>query len=91
MEISVFQFEVIASCPVTGQDWKDSGSIFFALSHQIPLEVLSSPDYQSQLTQPLLAWQLLQSPNHLHGTLLDEVQYAYVCLVLGSSELDLAL
>lgn len=43
---------------------------------------------QSQLSQPFPAGEVLPSRNHLHGPLLNCLQYIHVSLVLGSPELD---
>lgn len=46
---------------------------------------------QSQISQPLLDCQMLQSPNHLCGPSLDSLLHAHVCIELGSPKLDPAL
>ena len=43
---------------------------------------------QSQLSQPLLTGEVLQSLHHLGGPLLDSLQYVQVSLVLTSPELE---
>lgn len=42
----------------------------------------------SQLSQPLFVWRMLQSLSHLHGPLLDLLQYVPVWFILGSPALD---
>lgn len=46
---------------------------------------------QSQLSQPLLVWQMLQSIDFLCGLSLVSLQYIPVSLVLGSPDLDAVL
>lgn len=46
---------------------------------------------QSQLSQPLLIQQMLQSLSHTCGLLLDLLLYVHVCLVVGIPELDPAI
>jgi len=46
---------------------------------------------QSQLPQPFIMGEMLQSLNHLCGPLLDSLQHVHVCLVLRNPELDTEL
>jgi len=46
---------------------------------------------QPKISEPFLTGEMLQSFNHLCGPLLDSVQYVHFSLVLGSSELHVAL
>lgn len=89
-------FAPVASLPVTGHCWEESGSISPVASHQksihideISLNFLFSR--LAQLCQPLLLCQMLQALNHLCGPLLDLFQYVCVFLLLGSPGLELTL
>lgn len=72
-----------ASYSLIGQQ---SGSVIFTPSQQVfintdkNLTILPEAE-QFQLSQLLLVCQVLQSPHHLHGPLLDLHQYVCVCLV----------
>lgn len=44
-----------------------------------------------RLSQPLLVSQILQVLSHLHGPLLDSLQYVHILHVLGSPEQDTAV
>jgi len=84
-EPSVFQFVPIASGPVTAHRGKEPGSVFFAPSLQVFVQIKKIPPEpslpqaeQSQLSQPLLTEEMLQSLNHLHGPSLDSLQYVHV-------------
>ncbi|KAK4830703.1 hypothetical protein QYF61_012872 [Mycteria americana] len=77
----VFQFVPIASCPVTGHHQIQPGSVFSTPSLQVFIYIdKMSPQpsllqaQQSQLSQPFLIGEMLQSLHHLHGPLLDSLQ-----------------
>ncbi|KAK4810494.1 hypothetical protein QYF61_004274, partial [Mycteria americana] len=57
--------------------------------HNLPGQPV--PAKQSQLSQPFLIGEMLQSFHHLCGPALDSLQYVHVSLVLGSPELDTGL
>jgi len=76
----VFQFVPIVSCPVTGHHWVEPGSTIFAPSLQVCLHMdevhapcLPEPSLlqagQSQVSQPFLTGDSLQSLNRLGGPL----------------------
>ena len=92
----MFQFVPIASGPVAGHHWKEPGSISFAPSLQvfidiekIPLSLLQAEQFQ--LSQPFFIGEVLQHLHHLCGPLLDSLQSVHVSVVLRSPELDTAL
>jgi len=85
-EAPVFQVVPIASGPVTGHHSKKPGSIFIAPSLQVFLyigKILPKPSLlqagQSQLSQPVLTQDTLQSLHHLRGPSLDFPPPAPVC------------
>lgn len=84
---------LLVSCLVTGHHWKQLGSIFFAPSLQVFTDFDKiTPDppllqaEQSQLSQPLLPGEVLQS----FSPSLDSHHYVHVSLGLGSPELNTA-
>ena len=98
MEAPLFQLVSIVSCHVTGHHYKEPGSVLFALSLQvfvyigkIPLEPSLLQGEKSQLSQPFLIREVLQSFNHLSGPSLSSLHYVHTCLVVGSPELDTVL
>ena len=83
---------------VTEHHGIEPGSIFFTPSVQVFTDIdniTPEPSVlqtgQSQLSQPFLNGEMLQSLHHLHGPSLDSLQYVRVSLVPGSPELDPAL
>jgi len=65
------------------------------VTHQLVVhigEILPKPSFlqpeQSQHSQLLLIWQVLQSLNNLHGPLLNLLPCVCASLVVGSTELD---
>ena len=78
---------------LTGHHWKEYGSLVFTHFHQIFLHA-PEPSFpqaeHSQLCQPFVG-EVLQSLPHLHGPLLDSLQYVRVSLVLGNQGLNWAL
>ena len=89
---------VCASYLVTEHLGKEPGSIFLTPSVQVFTDIdniTPEPSVlqtgQSQLSQPFLNGEMLQSCNHLSGPLLDSLQYVRVSLVLESPELDTVL
>lgn len=90
MELAVFQFVSIVSCPGTGCHWKEPGSFLFALSlifiGKIPLSLpfsrLNSPSW------PFLLGEVLWSLQHLCGPSLSSLQDCHASLVLGWPEQD---
>lgn len=79
MELPVFPFVPVASCPVTGCYWEESGSFLtlpyrsFTHISKITLELSLLQTRQSQFSQLLLVSQMLQSLNHLCGPLLESL------------------
>ena len=97
-EPSVFQFVLSASGPATGYHWKEPGSVLMAPSLQVLLcsekthpELSLLQAEQSQLSQPLLIGEMLQSVHHHSGPALHFLQYVHVSSVLGSPELGTEL
>lgn len=72
--------------PITGNHWKQPGSVFFApflqilTDMEIPGAFSSFPRLtsQSRLSQSFLRGEVLQSLHYLCGPLLDSLQYAKV-------------
>lgn len=58
---------------------------------KIPCSSILFPRLNSPRSLSLIAWEMLQSLNKLFGPFLDSLQYAHVCLVLGSPALGTAL
>lgn len=84
IEPPVFWFVLPTSCPGTGHHWKEPGSVFFAPSLQVFIDVdeipLKPPLHQaewSQLYQPLLSGEMFQSFHCLDGSTLDSFQYVH--------------
>ena len=75
MELPMLQFVPIAPFPVFGHHWKESGPILLPPTLQTFISISKVPsqpsllqDKQTQLPQPFLIGQMLQSPHHpLHG------------------------
>ena len=93
-EPPVFQFVPIASGPLTEPHCKEPGSVLFAPYFQVFIYMNMIPPTpsllqaeQSQLSQPFLIGELLQSLNHACGSLWDSLQYAHISLLLGSPEM----
>jgi len=93
----VFHFLCIASGPVTVCHWKEpvaSSSLHPAFRYYIhwwdlPTRLLLAE--KSQLSQPFLIREMLQSLNHVCGPLQDSLWYVPVSLVLRSPDLDTVL
>lgn len=83
-ETSVFQSEPISSCPVTGHQQKESGSILSAPSFQVFMDIDVIPlNLQAKLSQHLLLGDVLQQLHYLCGPLLDSLQCVHISFVLG--------
>ena len=85
------------SSPITGHYWEEFGSLLFIAFHHLfadmtknPLSLLCCRLRSSQLFQPFLVWQMLQSLYPLCGSVLESVQYVCSLPVLGSPVLDSA-
>ena len=77
-ELPMLQFVPIAPCPVSGHHWKESGPILLTPTLQIFVGIYKVPSQpsllqaeQAQLPQPLLAEEMLQSPDQLLSPPLD--------------------
>lgn len=87
----------IASGCGTGHHWKEHGSVLIAGSLQTFVPIDEFPPWsllrsgQSQLSQPFLIGQMLQSLHHPCDPFLDCLQYVHVSFVLGGPYLDPAL
>ena len=96
MEFPGLQFVSVASCPVTGYCWKETGSIFTA-SYQYLYKLVRSPQaFSFQAEQSHLSafphMQRFQFPNHLNGPLLHSLSCtSMTCLFQQSPELATAL
>lgn len=84
----------IASCPVTGVQGSEPGSVFFTCSLQVFIDIdNTNPEsfllrtYESQFSQPSVNGEMLLFLNDLHGPSLKSLPYTHVCLVLRSPEL----
>lgn len=73
---------------LTTSSWRPPFRYLYT-SLRSPLSLLQAE--QAQLSQPLLTWGMLQSPNYLCSSVLGSPQYAQLCFVLGSPVLDPAL
>lgn len=71
-------------CPLAGHNKKEFVSVLFTPSLQIFVRSFNEPSL-------FHAGEMLQSPRHFHGHLLDPLQNVHVLLVLGSMEQDTAL
>lgn len=92
----MLQFGPIVSSPVPGHRWKEPPSYlhhsFKYLCAWMRCPWVSLPWVKkSQLSQPVLIWEVYWSFKHLCSPLMDCLQYVHVCLVWGSPELGTIL
>lgn len=81
MALPVFQFVPIAPYPVAGHQWKESGPILltptidiFVRIDKIPSQSFLLQGKQTQLSQPVLIREMLQTPDCLCSPLLYPLQ-----------------
>lgn len=94
IESPVFQLMPIAHYPSTGHQWKES--VLFAPSlHYLQILVRFPQSLlqagQSELSQPFLTGEVLQTLDHLSGLPLDSFQYVHAFDLLRSAKLDSVL
>jgi len=94
MELPVFQFVPIASCPVMGRCWKEPGPIHLTAALWIFMSTVKVPSQPSLLqaeqalvSQPFLTQEMLQALHHLYSPLLHSLQNFPVFLELEILEL----
>lgn len=91
----VFHFVLTASGSVTGHHWEEPSSIFCAPSLQVSVYLDEIPLSRlfSRLNSPSSRSLSLKggapAPLHLHGSLLDYLQYVCVSSVMENPELDI--